>query len=114
MNSLAAELLDGSYQATAHGRPTGKLVAIPAGRTTMAFQGRCIVVQVTETEWYVAVPPIAQPGPILRGQQAAGAPRGIQSLQGTERAGKDELVGGHAECHAAGTAGLSDYVACGE
>ena len=28
----------------------------------MRFEGRCIVVQVTETEWYVAVPPIAQPG----------------------------------------------------
>jgi len=28
----------------------------------MTFQGRCIVVQVTDTEWYVAVAPVAQPG----------------------------------------------------
>jgi hypothetical protein len=80
----------------------------------MTYQGRCIVVQVTETEWYMAVPPIAQPGEYLRGQQAAGAPRGVQSLQGAERTGKGGLVGGHTECHAAGTAWLSDYVACGD
>jgi len=28
----------------------------------MTFEGRCIVVQVTTTEWYVAVAPVAQPG----------------------------------------------------
>lgn len=28
----------------------------------MSFKGRCIVVQVTESKWYVAVPPVAQPG----------------------------------------------------
>jgi len=28
----------------------------------MTFEGRCIVVQVTSTEWYVAVAPVAQPG----------------------------------------------------
>jgi hypothetical protein len=28
----------------------------------MTFDGRCIVVQVKDKEWVVAVPPIAQPG----------------------------------------------------
>jgi len=28
----------------------------------MTFDGRCIVVQLTSTEWYVAVAPVAQPG----------------------------------------------------
>ena len=28
----------------------------------MAFEGPCIVVQVTETDWYVAVPAVAQRG----------------------------------------------------
>jgi len=28
----------------------------------MTFDGNCIVVQVTESEWYVAIAPVAQPG----------------------------------------------------
>jgi hypothetical protein len=28
----------------------------------MTFEGPCILVKVTETQWYVAVPPVAEPG----------------------------------------------------
>jgi hypothetical protein len=28
----------------------------------MVFEGPCIVVQLTETDWYVAAPTVAQPG----------------------------------------------------
>jgi hypothetical protein len=74
-------------------------VAIPAGRQNAFFEGPCIVVQVAETQWYVAVPHVAQPGEYRVVSKPPERHEAFQTCKGLNELKEDDWTGRHGlEC----------------